>query len=88
MDYIQITLDPSILYLVEGAPTIKEAWECLQYKFVEKNNDISESIVSHEVNYMKVAKDNQALSELHYENTRVDDEVVKKEKEDMNLDLE
>ena len=38
-----------LYYVIEEAPTTKEAWERLQKKFVEKKNDIIESTISHEV---------------------------------------
>ena len=57
MYHIQLTLDPSILHIVEASPTTKEAWERLQNKFGKKKNDISKSTMSHEVNPSKVVED-------------------------------
>ena len=86
MYHIQLALDPSLLHIVEGAPTAKEAQERLQNKFGKKKNDIIESTMSHEVKPTIVVEDNPTIRESHYENAPVDDEAIKEEKEDKHVD--
>ena len=81
MYHIQLALDPSHLHIVEGTPTAKQAWKCIQKKFGGKRNDINESIMSDEEKPSKLEKYNPTVSKSHYENSLVDDEEVKEEKE-------
>ena len=85
MYHIQLALDQILLYFVEGALIAKQAWECLQNKFGEKRNDISESTMSHDVKPIIVAEDNPTVSDSHCENAPVDDEEAKEEKEDTQV---